>query len=457
MKTRGILLFILSIFVMLAVICMVFPEGGVPMKFLTLHFPALSDILNGGEEEAKESPDDLLAKRLAAISKAGGEDFMEYYGNNPARIYLPADDLTFFDSLFAALDSAGSRRVRIVHYGDSQIEEDRISSTLRDSLQTVFGGGGPGLLPVVDQYYSLSITEASSAAPLRYSVFGPAELRSDDNRYGPLARKSHFDGTVTTAFFPVKHDDSPSRRFNRLTLLSSGGDVTVSCNGVTLNAEASSDIRYLRFEFPFDLERISFTHSGSHDVYGVTLDCETGVSLDNVPMRGNSGTIFTDIDAAQLSDYYNTENVRLIILEYGGNAIPHTKTGEEISKYCKVISRQISYLKGLAPRAKILYIGPADMATGVQGKMQSYANLPEVVDSLRVTACRSGAAYWDMFAAMGGEGTMVQWVRQAPPLASEDYIHFTRTGAAKIGELLYRTLMLYYDQYRIRNNDQNNK
>ena len=450
MKAHGILLFIISAFVALAVLCMVFPKDGVPTKIHTLRFPSLSEVLNGGEEDA-ESPEEIMARRMKAIREARKSDFLDYFTNDPARIYLPGDDLTFFDSLFVALDSAGSHRVRIVHYGDSQIEEDRISSVLRDSLQTRFGGGGPGLLPVLDQYYNFSISEAGSAAPRRYVAYGPAELRGAGGRYGPLAQKSHYDGTVTNTFYPVKANDAPSRYFNRLTLLTSGSALSVRCNGETLEAEASDTIRHIRMELPDSTERVSFTHSGSHDVYGVMLDRENGVSLDNVPMRGCSGTIFTFLDASQLAGYYKNENVRLIILQYGGNSVPFTKTGRQISQYCEEIAGQIAYLQEQAPGARILFIGPSDMSTSIQGKMQTYKHLPAFIDSLRVTAGRSGAAYWDMYAAMGGQGSMVQWVRQSPPLAGEDYIHFTTRGAAKMGDMLYETLMLYYDYYKLTN------
>ena len=77
--------------------------------------------------------------------------------------------------------------------------------------------------------------------------------------------------------------------------------------------------------------------------------------------------------------------------------------------------------------------------------MQSYPHLPVFIDSLRTTVLRSGAAFWDMYATMSGQGSMVQWVRQSPPLADEDYTHFKRSGAAIMGGLIYETLMLYYD------------
>ena len=164
MKAYGVLLFILSVIAVLALLCTVFPEEGIKAGPFTLQFPALADVLAGSEPEG-ESPEELLEKRMAAIREARMNDYLAYFENDPARIWFPDGDLTYFNSFFAALDDAGQRRMRIVHYGDSQIEEDRISRVLRDSLQTRFGGGGPGLLPVLDEYYNLSISEASSAAP----------------------------------------------------------------------------------------------------------------------------------------------------------------------------------------------------------------------------------------------------------------------------------------------------
>ena len=448
MKAHWILLFILSVIASLAVLCAVFPEDGVKAGPVTLRFASLSDVLTDGKDKA-ETPEQIMEKRLAAIREARKNDFLEYFSEDPARFHFPGDDPSFFDPFFAALDSAGRHRMRIVHYGDSQIEEDRISSVLRDSLQIRFGGGGPGLLPVLDQYYTLRISEGSTSAPRRYVAYGPPEMRGAGGRYGVMAQKSHYDSTATTTFFPVKSNDGPSRLFNRLTFLSAGGDLYIRCQGVTQEVEASDSIRHTRFELADSTERVSVTHSGSRDIYGVMLDRENGVSLDNIPMRGCSGTIFTGLNSAQLSDYYVNENVRMIILQFGGNSVPFTKTEKQISDYCSEIAEQIVHLRELAPDARILFIGPSDMSTSISGKMQTYKHLPAMVDSLRVTALRSGAAFWDMYSAMGGQGSMALWVRENPPLAGPDYIHFTPKGAEKMGGMLYETLMLYYEYYRL--------
>lgn len=454
MKAYKILIFIFSVIILLGLLCSFFPREGVQLGSMSLEFPSIEDILIGDDALPEtEDPEVVLARRMEAIKEAKKNDFLAYFRNDPARIYFPDDNIEYLDSFFQALEHAMVRPCRIMHYGDSQIEEDRISKVLRDSLQTMFGGGGPGLLPVRDKYYTLSISESSTVDPARYMIFGPAEMRGGNSRYGVLGQRFHLDTTVTTSFFPVKSNLGPSRYFNKVTLLSSGGDLYASCKGQTQKLPASDDVRHVRFTLPDSTERVSITYSGSHDVYGIMLDNDRGVSLDNIPMRGCSGTIFTGISSAQLKDYFTQENVRLIILQYGGNTVPYTKTEKSISQYKESIEKQINHLKEQAPGARILFIGPSDMATNIQGKMQTYKQLPMIVDSLKAAALNSGAAFWDMYSAMGGEGSMARWVKSTPPLAGSDYVHFTPKGAEEMGGIFFESLMLYYDYYKLRKDD----
>ena len=91
------------------------------------------------------------------------------------------------------------------------------------------------------------------------------------------------------------------------------------------------------------------------------------------------------------------------------------------------------------------------MATRQNGKMQTYPQLEKIVNALREAANESGAAFWDMYLAMGGHNSIVQWVKARPQLAGPDHIHFTQKGAKEISEILYNTFQLYYKFYRYRN------
>ena len=82
--------------------------------------------------------------------------------------------------------------------------------------------------------------------------------------------------------------------------------------------------------------------------------------------------------------------------------------------------------------------------------MQTYPHLPKLIDSLREMCLNNDVAYWDLYSAMGGYNSMVNWVNSNPPLAGSDYIHFTYTGSNHASELLCLGLMKAYELYEIK-------
>ncbi|MCF8363930.1 MAG: hypothetical protein K9G70_15055, partial [Prolixibacteraceae bacterium] len=57
------------------------------------------------------------------------------------------------DSLFVKLAQLDEKPLRVIYYGDSQIEGDHITYSFRKSLQEKFGGRGIGFLPA-KMYYN---------------------------------------------------------------------------------------------------------------------------------------------------------------------------------------------------------------------------------------------------------------------------------------------------------------
>ena len=457
MSGRKILLFLLAVYGLLGLVCLAFPAEGVSVAGKKLVFATPGDLketLFGAETAPALSPEELLLQRQAAIREAEQQRFESFFRDNPARLYFPDGDISLFDPFFEALDGARDKQIRILHYGDSQIEEDRITGTIRAGLQKRFGGGGPGLLPFGNPYYTQSFSQTSTASLRKTMIFGEGARRSD-SRYGIMGQCARMDTSVFTTVSPSKNNDSPSRHFSRLTLLAGNvnGSVNLKCEGRTYRLDPvnnASGVGRIVVELPDSSSRARFSTWGSADIYGFQLDCTDGVCVDNIPMRSCSGTIFTRISQAQLKEYAEKDNVRLIILQFGGNSMPYRKTGKAISEYKQSLEKQIRHLHSVAPDASILFIGPSDMSTNIRGKMQTYPHLPMMVDSLKAAANNAGAAYWDMYGAMGGEGSMAEWVKARPQLAGSDYVHFTPRGAEAIGNMFFDTLMLYYDWYRLR-------
>ncbi len=447
MKRSTVLIFILSVIAMLALVSAVFPSGGVKAGPVELRFPSVADILEGAEpEQARVSPEELLASRREAVRRAEDDRFKGFFDSDPARFYFPSDDPAFFDPIFEALENAERNPVRIIHYGDSQIEEDRITSAIRNALQERFGGDGQGMLPA-RRYFTPAMAVSASSELERFTVFGekPEGLR----KFGPYGDFVRLDTTLTLGFSPVRARGKGQKFFNRLTLVAGNieGTLTASCGGRSVNLQGDAPIEKAVFHLPDSSAKASLSLSGHADIYGILLDTDSGVRVDNMAMRGCSGLVFTAMDAAQLRSFYKSENVRLILMQYGGNTVPYLSTTKAVSGYASSVRRQLRHLHKLAPEATLVFIGPSDMSTSINGKRQTYPVLPELVDSLRAAAVSENAAYWDIYGAMGGHNSMLDWVGATPPLAGSDYVHFTPRGSARVGEMFSDSFLLYYDYY----------
>ena len=137
--------------------------------------------------------------------------------------------------------------------------------------------------------------------------------------------------------------------------------------------------------------------------------------------------------------------MKLIILQYGGNTVPYMNREKSIQGYKSSLIAQVKLFKEIAPNAKILFIGPADMATNVKGEKQTYPQLEPTIKILKEVCAETGIAYWSLYDSMGGRNSMLQWVDAN--LAGKDYLHFTREGASKVADMLFDTFLMYYKFY----------
>jgi hypothetical protein len=141
-------------------------------------------------------------------------------------------------------------------------------------------------------------------------------------------------------------------------------------------------------------------------------------------------------------------NVGMIILQYGGNAVPGLSNEKSVDDYVVGICAQIKYLQRVVPNIPILFIGPADMLSVVDGELKTYRLLPYLVEKLSVEIPNIGAAFWNMYKVMGGANSMRAWVKKG--WAGNDYVHFTSKGAHEIAQVLMQTFEVMYGDYELR-------
>ena len=496
MNFRQSLLFFFSVLAGLALLCICFPSDGLKLfeGAVRLRFPSLTEVMEKRDahhaststewlsetdtteqealavEETRDlSPEELLQMRQDALNAKQMEEFRDYCANNVARIYMPNDDETYLDGLWETLQLAATRHVRILHYGDSQIECDRITSLLRQRFQEEFGGMGVGLVPALQTIPMFTLRSSIYPDDVeQYLAYGPADMRGPDNFYGPMAKVTHIPEHATIQLTGTGgRDYRKASRFSRITVITRHPATLLLSTGKKEEEEEEEEEPE---EMPLSsggepcfyttwlnrsLNSVTLEVQGETDILGIQLDGQRGVNMDNIPMRGSSGNSLMSISRSSLRPFFHHENVALVILQFGGNSTPHLNRSK-LHDYKENIKQLIRSFQTLAPQAKVLFIGPADMARNREdGELESYPILPALNDSLRAAACEAGAAYWSMYAAMGGRGSMVRWVEANPQLAGEDYIHFTSLGAKKIACLLYDTLHLYYRFYLFRTGQEN--
>ncbi len=380
---------------------------------------------------------------------------------SPARFYFAGEDRGPMDKFFDALHQVkkDNTSIRIIHYGDSQIEMDRISSYVREQLQKTYGGSGMGLLPAMEVTPKYTVAVQSTGGWSRKLTFGGNENRARHNRYGPMAYFCRKETDVASVVITARDNTSyKNRGFKKCSVLVGALDrpltITASTGGKTLEPKTlqPSDVEQL---VSFDLDssdgKVGLKFSGANaDILGIALDGHSGVSLDNIPMRGCSGTVFRRIGADNLKRSYDLLGVKMVILQFGGNALPGMSSKASAEAYGKKFYEEIKFLKSVNPDLIVFVIGPADMSVKVNGTLQTHPQLENVRDALRKATNDAGGVFWDMYEAMGGRGSMIEWKKNIPALASPDYIHFSQKGAEKISQIFYQSLMKEYEMYLLR-------
>ena len=454
----------------LALMTLLYPREDVSLFNIRAVFPSMEEVLGANTEEnitdteeeeedtlPEMTPEELMDLRMAELEAARDSEFMVFCQKSPMRLQMPDDDIAYLDPVFEALEHASGRSVRIMHYGDSQLEGDRMTGVLREKIQDLFGGNGSGLLPPVQRLGMATATVETWPELRHYMYFGSPEFHAEHKRYGPLAQVAEVDSIAR--FSVTAHGGSiypHCRSFRKVSIAMMGdGEFTVEAGGDSLEMSSRLDASYdgLRIfsaTLSHSVSKAVITAHGQMEIYAIMIDGASGVSVDNIAMRGVSGTLFTSIDRRTLAPFFQQQNVGLLLLQYGGNSVPYLKPGKSIIGYMQQLKTQIDLFKRMIPNIHIIFIGPSDMATSVEDEMKTYPYLPMVVDSLRAMAQESGVAFWDMFRAMGGRGSMVKWVEADPQLAGEDYIHFTPRGSRRMSEMFWSAFELYYKYYRFR-------
>lgn len=424
MKPYKVLIFIACVMACLAALCIVLP-GRIALGEKVLRWPTLAEVFEMEEAYPQPLPEEEGSITAPDTITPSPDTLPSLQGRTEERLPIPkvsvdstTDSRVFLQAFYASLADAGTKKIRVVHYGDSQIEEDRMSQQIREALQARYGGQGCGLMPLAQTIPNKTVKQQlrmngrfiqPAQGPRRYLVYGPKRNQRSDGLYGVM-------GQVTMM------NDS---------LVKGSEELTAVCTPLIPTAQYTRWRVFADTAIHYSFSGDTVSLSGRGAVYGLSQESATGVIVDNIPMRGCLGLVFTKMDRHLLQTFYREQNVKLIIMQFGGNAIPSNEKPSTIAAVVQGLREQVRFLQSCAPQASILFIGPSDMMRQVDGEWETYPLVPYMDKLLQKMAQEEQIAYFSLYRWMGGAGSMKRW--QEIGLAGSDGVHFYRGGARKAG------------------------
>jgi lysophospholipase L1-like esterase len=365
------------------------------------------------------------------------------------------DPTQSLDHFYESLLKGGT--TRIVHYGDSPTTADLITADARSMLQKEFGDAGSGfvLLARPWAWYQHRGVEMS-ASGWKIDIGGLAQLK--DGMYG-LGGVSFSGSEGATSHWRLKSGSQTTIEVAYLAQPDGGAFVVEAedrqLGEVDTAAEAKA-MEYAAFPIPAGSTNFSVRVSrGSVRLFGAEFRRAEpgnahGVEYSSLGINGANVTLlsraFNERQWGAALRHYQPD---LVIVNYGTNESGFATfvDGTWAAEMKEAVRRVHTALPGVS----VLLMSPMDRGErNPAGEIGTVAVMPRLVGIEARVAKEMGAAFFNTFEAMGGEGTMGRWYTAEPRLVGADFIHPMPAGAKIVGELLYNALRDGYNRYKLR-------
>ena len=386
----------------------------------------------------------------------------EPHADNQTEVEQALEFVEYLDPFYAALTRTdlghAGAVTRVSHWGDSVLGTDGITGAIRLDMQKRFGDAGHGFHAITKYDASYRHKGIYFVEKAKWKKCFIIRCARDDGRFGYGGVLAYSGGGSQSVFGTAKRG-VVGRKASRFELWyqrwPEGGDLRVVVDG------GDGEVIHTRADEIEDAWEIYEVPDGAHEfsvralaegrvrVYGVVLEREgPGVVWDGMALIGSYVRRLSKQDPDHWAAQLQHRDPDLMVFTFGGNDMNmkpykrNMKTFED--SYADVIQRA----KQAKPDTACLIISPVDHGTRKGNTVVSRPIVAPMVESQRKVALREGCAFFDLYSAMGGEGSMGRWYRKR--LGSPDLAHPSARGHKVIGALVYRALMKGYADFRRR-------
>lgn len=403
-------------------------EAGIPDGGNTTALAADSIVLTTNDTTALATP---VRPQINAPRKAGGITLIEDYT-------IEQNGLNYLRAALSNTTDTTQRPVRIAFLGDSFTEADIMTQNIRELLQDEYGGCGVGYMPMY-----------SDCPGFRHSV---SHVCVGWETHSVISKPEYKNTSLTLQLHRPLDSVKTCTRFKGVDKLRHLDHWDVSKIGFIANAAAVISVRTDSGRHSYNVrpdEKVQFItieqptqsleiNCNRHGVafWGAWLDGNKGVTVDNISVRGYSGTTIHSIPSARLKQLNDAIPYDMIILQYGLNTM--SKNVTDYSYFTKQLVKLVDHLRTAFPNTDILIMGISDRCQNVAGTKQTMKAVYALGQAQRDAAIEAGCHFWDCCEAMKTLGGMATFVDNK--WANKDYTHINRTGGAHVAEELIKAM-----------------
>jgi hypothetical protein len=322
---------------------------------------------------------------------------------------------------------------KVIHFGDSHIQGDRISGEVRNNLQALGGNGGSGMFFPYSLCKSVGPTGTNSNITGTYT-YSSILKNPTKRRIGSLG----YEITLTPgAVFTMEFNEQfRGKRSKEFSILIHGKMDTVAIElaipGVLKSHESIGDQRTLyTFECPEVPSKIQFRVLKECSLWGLEFIQESGLVYQQCGVVGAQFTHLLPYKEDILS-MLEWQKPNLVVFSYGTN---ESYGALDSIAYEKQIASFILLLKEKLPEVGIIITNAPDTrSAGKTPKSELLVNR-----CLHGISKKTETAYYDVNQVMGGWGSHARW--QANDLFLKDQLHFNKKGATLMGQMFCHALL----------------
>lgn len=432
--------------------------------FTSLVFPAIVYAQtpppdNSGDEAAEDIQKEMREDLVVIPDEANDIDIPipSFIKRNANHIIYNGADWT---GLRKAFELSNESPVSIVHIGDSHVQADINTSTIRELLQYDFGNAGRGLVS--------PLKICGTNQPTDYVFQSSNSWKTVKLMNTSWMQTVGFTGTSirpassTSELTIGTKDTDDYNPFSSTTIFHNGKlsikEVTdADGNKLDFRAIPSRDYTQIVLSSLATKINVKFASAGDLTLYGASLSGERpGVFYHSIGNNGATFDSYNRIGSVGLG--INPLHPNLVIISLGTN---EAFGRQDIARFKRSIDLLVSNVRQANPEALILLTTPMECHRSVVTKKKvrvrrkgrkgyrtvtrtnkTYAvnmNIAPLRKAILDYGKANGVAVYDWYDVAGGSGASTSWINS--DLFAKDRVHHTHKGYNLEGRLIYDAIM----------------